>query len=91
MSWRRYIVWCPDLGQTQENGAKISAYDPSSAVEEWAEWTDRNSAEYSIVGSADATVEVLYLDSGKQRSWIVSGESVPHYTARLIVTPEPVK
>lgn len=79
----RYIVWCPDIGQEQEDGAKVTARCPQTAAQEWADWQDRRSAEYSIVGGTDVTVTVLDINSGERRDWIVSGESVPIYRARL--------
>jgi hypothetical protein len=81
----RYRVWCPDLGQEQNDGQACSAIDPRTAAEEWGEWCDRTSAEYSIVAGNDSKVLVLDLDSGETTEWIVSGESVPKYTARLVV------
>lgn len=81
-----YIVWCPDLGQQQKDGVKVTAISADEAAREWAGWHDHYSAEYRIVGGTDETVTVLNLDTGERHDWIVSGESVPHYRARLIVT-----
>lgn len=55
---RTYVVWCPDLGQEQEDGATIPATDPADAAEGWAEWHDRSSAEYRIAAMA-AEIERL--------------------------------
>jgi hypothetical protein len=82
-----YIVWCPELGQEQHDGVKVTATDPGTAAQDWAEWQDCYSAEYSIVAGADRTVTVLDIANGERRDWIVSGESVPIYRARLVVTP----
>jgi hypothetical protein len=86
----RYIVWCPDLGQEQEDGLKITASGTRQAVEDWAEWHDNVGAEYSIVGGKDATVTVMSIKSGDKRDWIVSGESMPIYRARPAATPNDV-
>jgi hypothetical protein len=83
----RYRVWCPDQGEEQHDGQGITACDPPTAASEWAEWSDRTSADYCIVRGEDMTVMVHDLESGETRAWIVSGESVPHYSARLVVTP----
>jgi hypothetical protein len=32
---RTYVVWCPDLGQEQEDGATIPATDPADAAEKF--------------------------------------------------------
>lgn len=77
-----FTVWCPDLGECHEDGMKINAMFPDSAAAEWARRYDWNSAEYSIVGGTDKTVNVMGL-CGKIQVYIVSGEAVPSYSARL--------
>ena len=64
---RTYVVWCPDLGQEQEDGATIPATDPADAAEWWAEWHDRSSAEYRIVSGREEIVIVRDVETGEQR------------------------
>ena len=79
----RYLVWNPENGQIEEDATKISAYDPECAVREWAEWSDRSSAEYHIVGGTSATVLVRDLDAPTALlEYTASGESMPVYYAR---------
>lgn len=80
---RTYVVWCPDLGQEPEDGATIPATDPADAAEGWAEWHDRSSAEYRIASGREEVVIVRDVDTSEQREWIVRGESMPYYTARI--------
>ena len=79
---RTYVVWCPDLGQEQEDGATIPATDPADAAEGWAEWHDRSSAEYRIASGREEIVIVRDVETGEQREWIVRGEAMPYYTAQ---------
>lgn len=79
---RTYVVWCPDLGQEQEDGATIPATDPADAAEGWAEWHDRRSAEYRIASGREEIVIVRDVETGEQREWIVRGEAMPYYTAQ---------
>ena len=79
---RTYVVWCPDLGQDQEDGATIPATDPADAAEGWAEWHDRSSVEYRIASGREEIVIVRDVETGEQREWIVRGESMPYYTAQ---------
>lgn len=79
---RKYVVWCPDLGQEQEDGATIRATDPADAAEGWAEWHDRSSAEYRIASGREEIVIVRDVETGEQREWIVRGEAMPYYTAQ---------
>lgn len=79
----RYVVWQPEAGQAEADGVKVSAGNTKAAAEEWADHDDYRSNEFHIVGGQPATVMVRDLDSGKAHEWIVSGESVRHYTARL--------
>ena len=63
---------------------KIHAPDPGTAVERWAERDDAESAEYRIVSGESVKVEVRDPD-GNVTCWTVSGESVPQYSASMIV------
>ena len=86
----RYLVWEPSCGQTEEDAKKISAYDPACAVREWAEWSDRTSAEYHIVGGQPTAVMVRDLDAPKALlEYTVSGDSMPVYYARIKKPAEP--
>ena len=85
----RFIVVCKELGQDFErDGRKIHAHDHFEAATKWAEDEDLKSAEYWIVGGNDATLEVTAVNHNYERSGptieiIVTGESVPVYTARM--------
>ncbi len=87
-----WSLWRPeDAGETEEDAHTIYAMSPESAVEKWAEWSDRNSADYSIVGGSDTTVHVRYAGTAERAGYLmlpteelvltVYGESVPSYTA----------
>jgi len=82
----KYRVWRPDQDEAFEDGRLIDAWDANRAVCSWAEWKDSSSAEYSIVGGNDETVMVRAVNGPiVEYEFIVSGESVPSYTARLKV------
>lgn len=78
----KFLVWRPENGQDEEDGKTINAYDAEDAVEFWAKWYDQAGADYLIVSGQPATVKVRDLDSDAVSVWIVSGESVPSYSAR---------
>ena len=80
-----YVVWRPENGQTKEDGKWFPALSPRMAVEKWASWYDAWGADYMIVGGSDATVMVAD-KTGREFSYIVSGESVPSYRAQLVVS-----
>lgn len=83
----KYIVWCPDDGEERDSGARaIEACNVYAACEEWAERDDCESAEYWLAHGNDKTV-FAEDEGGKLHQIIVSGETVPSYSARLIVTP----
>ncbi len=80
----KYLVWRPEYGQEPEDGKVIDAYDAKSAAKKWAEQYDAESADYLIVGGADATVKVRPVNNrANELEIIVSGESVPSYSARV--------
>lgn len=84
MSLRSFVIWRPENGQDEDDGKGVCAYNAEEAVERWARWDDANSADYHIVGGQPAKVMARDLSTGTATEWIVSGESVPHYSARKI-------
>ena len=79
----KYKVWCTDLGQTEDDARDIEAGYPSNAAELWSMREDAHSADYWIVSVQDANVFVKD-ESGKVYHYIVCGESIPSYYARLV-------
>lgn len=78
-----YLVWSPDYDQTIADARRIKAYDMRAAAEEWAEWYDSHSAEYSIVGGQGADITVAEdFDNYREETFRVEGEAVPMYRAR---------
>ena len=82
----KYRVWCPEYGQDESDAKTVEAAGPRYAAQKWAEWRDAWSAEYTIVGGTPATVSVWCEDTLELTTWIVYGEAVPEYTARLSVS-----
>lgn len=80
----RYLVWSAELGQDEEDGCRITAWDEETAAREWAESHDRRSAEYSIASGTSMVVSVKDVDSGVTGDYSVSGEAVPSYRARKV-------
>lgn len=78
---KQHLVWCPDLGSSDEDGLRIMAHDPDDAACLWAKREDSNSADYWIVGGTDANV-IVRDPNGIEHALIVSGETIPHYRAR---------
>lgn len=60
--------------------SKIYARDPETAAEKWADENDCN-GDYTIIRGNEAKISVRAAD-GTITRWIVTGESVPEYTAR---------
>jgi len=84
----KYLVWRPEYSQEPEDGVVIDAYDANAAACKWAERDDQRSADYMIVGGTDATVMVRAVNNPAQQfEMIVSGESMPHYRARVRIPP----
>jgi len=88
---QRYVVTCKDLGhESIHDGRVFSATDYDDAAIQWARDEDHRSADYWIVGGQHAHVTVTPIDGefnpvGEDKDMIVYGESVPVYTARLVV------
>jgi hypothetical protein len=81
VSLRKFLVWCPEDGESEHDGRrKIAAHAPELAAEEWAGIDDRESADYRILGGLEKVVHVREVD-GEETRWIVRGEAVPSYWA----------
>jgi hypothetical protein len=81
----RYVVWCPEYGQTREDGRVIEAYGPTLACEQWAEREDQKSAEYSIARGNAAELMVAEIGSSLAPfRYSVVGEAVPSYRATML-------
>ena len=76
-------VWRPDE-QEQEDCRPVYADEPGDAVEAWAHDDDARGADYRIIGGDDATVHVRRHGDTTSEPMVfeVSGESLPHYSAR---------
>jgi hypothetical protein len=79
-------IWCPDRGEERGDSARVwRGYDsPEEAAESWAQQSDWDSAEFDIVGGRNEP-EVLVApvdESAEPVRLVVTGESVPCYTAR---------
>lgn len=77
-------IWRPEEGDTEDDARLVYGHSPAEAVETWAARADSDSADYAIVGGADATFHVRRVEGDGRRElvFVVSGESVPQYTAR---------
>ena len=77
----KYLVWCPDIGETADEVRIIEATDAEEAAKAWAEHEDCTSADYWIANGDTATVIVRNIDIGVDTKFSVTGEMVAHYSA----------
>lgn len=78
----QYRIWCPQVGQTENTGKTIVAFDQQSAVEMWGDWFDIESELYPLVMGEALVVQVNHLQWEQPESWIVVGENRSFYMAR---------
>lgn len=79
-----FLVWHKEEGE-EEFARKVHALDMCDAAEQWAERDDSESADYLIVSGQDARVAVKDMETGAVGIFIVSGESVPSYSANEVI------
>ena len=87
---RQYKVWSETYDQNEEDGREIEAGTPQQAAEKWTWWYDIRSADFMIVNGNPATVAVKDIDTGHVSIWLVHGEAVRVYTAKLRVSADPL-
>ena len=79
-----YTVWCPEQGHGgPQDGRQFSETDPNDAAIDWAEWEDRASADYWIVGGQTPIVFVR-APCGETFRVQVSGKPCPTYSATAL-------
>lgn len=77
-----YRIWRED--EREDDGDDVLCTNPQDAVGLWAEDSDQQSAEYSIVGGRDVPVVHVRAPDGTVTRWRVRGEAVPHYYATQV-------
>ncbi len=78
-----FLVWYEGHGDDpEEDHDTVYTHDAEAAAENWAERHEAAACEYSILGGSDETVKVRPRDGGPWVTWVVSGETVAHYSAR---------
>jgi len=80
-----FKIWCPDFGQIEEDAKVVCATEATAAVTDWAELSDRQSADYTIVRGSDVKVYVRRQTFSQVVDvYLVQGETVPRYSANRI-------
>lgn len=79
-----FEVWCEDDG-IREEARIIRAYDAESAATRWGSMYD-SEGDYTIVSGSEATVHVCLRGTDVIEKFLVTGESVPEYSARSLGT-----
>lgn len=86
----KYFVW--DVDEASDNARPIYGFGKAHALERWAEALD-NLGDYDIAGGA-ATPDVWIAEADGSRMacrYVVRGEMVASYSARLITKKEEKK
>lgn len=77
-----FDCWRPEYGEDETDARTIYADHAMAAARVWAERSDSR-GDYEIVRGSEATVHVRAPD-GALFVFVVSGETVPEYHARLV-------
>ena len=78
-----WLVWELEHHEGWEDAARVHSHRARDAAEKYAEESDVNSADYTIVSGSPATVRVRAAgEGGSGDLLLVSGESIPQYTAQ---------
>ena len=84
MNKYKYLIWCPDYGQTEADARSAEASNPAAAVELWASQYDWLSSDYLIVNGQRADV-LVKIDDEVLR-YCVRGDMVAKYYAHKVET-----
>ena len=83
MTPRYYRVWCPDRGQSREEGIDVLATSARLAAEHWADNDDYQSVEFRIVGGESVRV-LVENDDGDPICFEVTGKAIRTYLAKEV-------
>ena len=86
---RTFNVWSETYGQREEDGREIEAGTTRQAVETWARLFDEGVGDLEIINGKPATVTVKAINTGYVSHWLVHGDVVAVYTAKLRVSADP--
>lgn len=76
-----WLVWRAD--ETEDEARTVRASDAERAAEDWADYDDSDSADYTIIDGDSVTVCVCEaILTSAARRFVVRGETVAQYTAR---------
>lgn len=75
-----WLVWSPE-DSDEDDARTIYEADPESAAQAWAEWSDNESAEYTIARGTPCVVHVRDARTNEITRWSVCGEYDPTYHA----------
>lgn len=81
-----FWVWCPDLGEGEDQGNVVRAPNPEEAALLWAKWHDSLEA-FEIAQGTRYSLHVQGIDKSVT-TFEVSGSFVPVYRAEMAETVE---
>ena len=79
-----YLIWCPYHGQSREDAARIHAQSASFAAAQWAKDRDCFTGKFELLGGEEVEVTVYDCHNATEEKYIVGGNTVPRYYARLV-------
>lgn len=84
----QYVCWIPEYDQGPEDGIFVQAHSPNFAATHYMEWYEANNAEFPV-GAGGKRIEVAVAGPRDETPsiFVVSGEIVPQYYARIRATP----
>lgn len=80
------MVWCPEEGAEGPDDGRTfrNMEDHEEAALAWAQREDWSSAEYRIVSGKATPTVCVQSETGEVQRFQVSGEAVPHYSAKQL-------
>lgn len=72
-----YLIWCPDMGEDEEDGDRVEVHTAMDGVEQWARDLDLDGCR--IVDTGNVYIVCTKDDTGVAKSFSVSGDMVPVY------------
>ncbi len=86
--WERryptYLAWCPGDGEDEGDAREVEAHDAEQAAEDLVEVEDPADSHRCAGAHQVVEVHVRPRDGGEVEVYEVSGECVPHYSARRV-------
>jgi hypothetical protein len=81
---KKFIVWCENFGEVQDDGIVIESFDCLRAGEEYAERSDVTSADYHFAYNSQNVITVFDIENKKLSNIKITSDCSRTYYSHIV-------